>query len=44
MSYDYGLWGIVIANFLFVIVFLISFIKPKKKYEWRSMGAVSGID
>jgi len=42
MSYDYGLWGIVVANFLFVIVFLISFVKPKKKYEWRSMGVTSG--
>ncbi len=42
MSYDYGLWGLVLANLLFVIIFLFSFIKPRKKYEWRSMGAVSG--
>ncbi|AZO94494.1 isoprenylcysteine carboxylmethyltransferase family protein [Halocella sp. SP3-1] len=42
MRYDYGLWGAVIFNFLFVIVFLLSFIKPKKKYEWRSMGVTGG--
>jgi len=42
MSYDYGLWGMVATNLLFVIIFLISFVKPKKKYEWRSMGITSG--
>lgn len=42
MSYDYGLWGMVATNLIFVIIFLISFVKPKKKYEWRSMGITSG--
>lgn len=42
ISYDYGLWGMVAINLLFVIIFLISFVKPKKKYEWRSMGITSG--
>ncbi|WP_083189856.1 methyltransferase family protein [Orenia metallireducens] len=41
MNYDYGLWSIVIINVLWVLFFVISFIRPKKKYEWRSMGVVS---
>ncbi len=41
MAYDYGLWGTVIIHVVFVLFFLISFIKPKKRYEWKSMGLVS---
>lgn len=42
MQYDYGLWQTVIFHIIFAILFLVSFIKPRKKYEWKSMGAVSG--
>jgi protein-S-isoprenylcysteine O-methyltransferase Ste14 len=40
-NYDYGFWSMVIINILWVLLFVISFIKPKKKREWRSMGIVS---
>jgi protein-S-isoprenylcysteine O-methyltransferase Ste14 len=41
MKYDYGLWSVVIINVLWVLFFIFSFIRPKKKYEWRSMGVVT---
>ncbi|GAB6098443.1 isoprenylcysteine carboxylmethyltransferase family protein [Halanaerocella petrolearia] len=41
MKYDYGLWKIVIVNIIWVLLFIISFVQPKKKREWRSMGVVS---
>jgi methanethiol S-methyltransferase len=37
-SYDYGLWIIVLINAGIFFVFAISFIRPSKKIEWRSMG------
>jgi protein-S-isoprenylcysteine O-methyltransferase Ste14 len=37
-SYDYGLWVVVSINVAIFFVFAISFIRPSKKIEWRSMG------
>ncbi len=37
-KYDYGMWGAVIANALFFLFFAVSFLAPKGKFEWRSMG------
>jgi len=38
--YDYGLWGAVVAHILLFSVFVIAFLKPAKKKEWRNMGVV----
>lgn len=37
-SYDYGLWGMVVFNVLLFGAFVVGFLRPKKKYEWRSLG------
>lgn len=37
-TYDYGLWSIVAFNVLLFGGFAISFIRPSKKHEWRTMG------
>lgn len=37
-SYDYGLWVIVMINILIFGGFVFSFLRPKKKREWRSLG------
>ncbi|MDP2907609.1 MAG: isoprenylcysteine carboxylmethyltransferase family protein [Nanoarchaeota archaeon] len=41
-SYAYGMWPVVAFSIIFFIFFAISFIRPKKSYEWRSMGAFIG--
>lgn len=41
-GYAYGMWTVVVFNVLLFLFFAISFIKPKKKVEWRSMGAFLG--
>lgn len=41
-GYAYGLWFAVFFNIFIVLAFVLSFIKPKKKVEWRSMGAFIG--
>ncbi|GAB6138209.1 methyltransferase family protein [Halanaerobaculum tunisiense] len=41
MKYDYGLWKMVIVNIVWILLFVVSFVRPKKKREWRSMGVVS---
>lgn len=38
-TYAYGLWYLVILNVALFAFFILSFIKPRKKREWRSMGA-----
>lgn len=35
--FAYGLWGIVVINVALFVFFILSFIKPMKKREWRSM-------
>ncbi|MBA3016128.1 MAG: isoprenylcysteine carboxylmethyltransferase family protein [Proteobacteria bacterium] len=37
----YGLWPLVIINSAIFILFAYSFIKPKTKLDWRSLGAFS---
>lgn len=41
MSNDYGLWSLVVINSAVFIFFAFSFIKPKSKMDWRSLGAFS---
>lgn len=41
-TYAYGLWPMVVFNIALVLFFAISFINPKKRFEWRSMGAFIG--
>jgi protein-S-isoprenylcysteine O-methyltransferase Ste14 len=38
-TYAYGFWPIVVINAGLFIFFAFSFLKPKKRWEWRSMGA-----
>ena len=40
-SSGYGLWTLVILNSAIFIIFAFSFIKPKTKTDWRSLGAFS---
>ena len=40
-SYAYGMWPFVAINTAIFIFFVLSFLKPKKRWEWRSMGAFS---
>lgn len=37
----YGLWSLVVINSAIFILFAFSFIKPKTKIDWRSLGAFS---
>lgn len=37
----YGLWSLVIMNSAIFIFFAFSFIKPKTRLDWRSLGAFS---
>jgi hypothetical protein len=37
----YGLWFLVIINSAIFILFAFSFIKPKTRLDWRSLGAFS---
>jgi protein-S-isoprenylcysteine O-methyltransferase Ste14 len=32
------MWGMVVANALFFLFFALSFLAPRGKFEWRSMG------
>lgn len=38
ISYAYGLWSLVIVNAGLFVFFILSFLAPLKKREWRSMG------
>lgn len=37
----YGLWGAVAFNIIFTLMFVLSFLMPRKKREWRSMGLLT---
>jgi protein-S-isoprenylcysteine O-methyltransferase Ste14 len=39
ISYAYGFWSLVIVNIGLFAFFFLSFLRPVKKREWRSMGA-----
>ncbi len=41
-AYAYGLWPVVIFNVILFLLFAFGFFRPKKKFEWRSMGALLG--
>ncbi len=38
---DYGLWPLVVLNSAILIVFALSFTRPKTRQEWTAMGAFS---
>lgn len=38
---SYGLWSLVIINSAVFILFAFSFVKPKTRLDWRSLGAFS---
>ncbi|OGO22225.1 MAG: hypothetical protein A2144_11985 [Chloroflexi bacterium RBG_16_50_9] len=40
-SYAYGLWFFVAINAGIFIFFTLSYLKPKRRWEWRSLGAFS---
>jgi len=40
-SFAYGMWPFVVINAAIFILFALSYLKPKKRWEWRSMGAFS---
>ncbi len=37
-SYDYGIWSMVIFNVILFGGFVLGFLRPRKKYEWRTLG------
>ncbi|MEW6001659.1 MAG: isoprenylcysteine carboxylmethyltransferase family protein [Nitrospirota bacterium] len=39
ISYAYGFWSLVVVNVALFAFFILSFLAPIKKREWRSMGA-----
>ena len=41
-GYAYGMWPVVAFNIILFLFFAIGFIRPKKKFEWASMGAFIG--
>jgi methanethiol S-methyltransferase len=41
-NFAYGMWPVVFFNIFLILFFTLSFIDPKKKFEWRSMGAFMG--
>ncbi len=41
-GFAYGMWTVVLFSILIVLFLLFSFVKPKKKFEWRSMGLFIG--
>ena len=41
-AYAYGMWTVVAFNVLLVLFFAISFVNPKRRVEWRSMGVFVG--
>lgn len=41
-DYAYGMWPVVVFNIILFLFFAIGFFRPKKKFEWRSMGAFLG--
>jgi len=42
IHYAYGQWLTVVINILLFLLFAIGFIRPKRKWEWGSMGAYLG--
>ena len=40
-EYAYGMWAIVLFNVGLFLFFILSFLAPKKQFEWRNMGIVT---
>lgn len=40
-SYAYGMWPLVLINAGLIIFFALGFLKPKKRWEWRSLGTLT---
>lgn len=38
-SYAYGMWDVVAINAAIILFFALSFLKPRRRWEWRSMSA-----
>ena len=38
---SYGVWWLVLVNSLFFILFALSFTRPRRGRDWRSLGAFS---
>ena len=38
ISFAYGFWSLVVVNVVLFVFFVLSFLTPVKKREWRSMG------
>ena len=41
-GYAYGLWTTVVFTLLIFLFIIFSYVKPKEKFEWRSMGMFIG--
>ena len=41
VAYAYGFWSLVVVNVLLFVFFILSFMAPVKKREWRSMGVTT---
>ncbi|MBI5599236.1 MAG: isoprenylcysteine carboxylmethyltransferase family protein [Deltaproteobacteria bacterium] len=40
-SYAYGIWALVLVNIALFLFFILSFLTPVKKREWRSAGVAT---
>jgi len=40
-TYDYGLWGMVLFNAVLFGGFVVSFLRPRRAVEWRTLGVFS---
>jgi len=41
VGYGYGFWSLVVVNVLFFLFFILSFLAPVKRREWRSLGVTT---
>jgi methanethiol S-methyltransferase len=41
-GFAYGFWWTVAGNVLLILFFVLSFLSPRGKWEWRSLGVFSG--
>lgn len=42
MRYDYGLWWLVAVHIAWLAVFVVAFLRPVGRREWRSLGIFTG--
>lgn len=40
-QYSYGLWAAVAINVVIFVFFVLGFLRPRQRWEWRSMGVFS---